>query len=221
MDVERPVESLQRRDEEDEPAVLRKDRREVAKRPAVVLDVLEDVQADDRVDLLRFELLAVGRGERESGTRRSSRSSGPRTWPSARGRSGPRRRRRRRARGRRRSASGSRRPSRPRGSASRARRRTGRGARRCRARASPSSGASSPPTSPRGASQRKYFRIDPDGLEGVLQADLLPFLVRPAVVGDRDLEDPRAHPGDLARDLGLDPEPLRLQVEPVDDVAAS
>src|SRR5204863_9895503 len=50
-----------------------------------------------------------------------------------------------------------------------------------------------------------------DGLERVLQADLLPFLVRAAVVRDRDLVDARAHPRDLARDLRLDAEPLALE----------
>ena len=48
----------------------------------------------------------------------------------------------------------------------------------------------------------------PDGLEGVLGADLLAFLVRAPAVRDGDFENPGAHARHLARDLGLDAEAL-------------
>ena len=46
----------------------------------------------------------------------------------------------------------------------------------------------------------------PDGGHGVAKPDLLPFLVGPAVVGDRDLVNAIAPAGDLRGDLRLDAE---------------
>ena len=60
----------------------------------------------------------------------------------------------------------------------------------------------------------------PERGEGVLQADLLPFLVGPAVVRDRHLVDAVAAPRDLRGDLRLDPEPARFDRDRLDDLAA-
>ena len=75
------------------------------------------------------------------------------------------------------------------------------------------------PTSLAGASHRQNLQERPDRLERVLQPDLLALLVGAAVVRDRHFVDARAHPRDLAGDLGLDAEVARLQIESIGDVA--
>src|SRR6202162_5399000 len=60
----------------------------------------------------------------------------------------------------------------------------------------------------------------PERRAGVLPPDLLPFVVRAAVVGDRNLVDPVAAPGDLRRDLRLDAESPRLDRHGLHDLAA-
>ena len=64
--VERAVERRERGDEEREVPAGGQDAGEVAQRPRVVLDVLEDVQADDRVDALGGEVADVRVREREA-----------------------------------------------------------------------------------------------------------------------------------------------------------
>ncbi len=61
---------------------------------------------------------------------------------------------------------------------------------------------------------------DPQGLEGVPPADLLPLFVRAAVVGDGHLVDPESTLGGLGRDLRFKPEPLASQGKGLDDSGA-
>ena len=60
----------------------------------------------------------------------------------------------------------------------------------------------------------------PEGDEPVPPANLLPFPVGPARVGDRHLEDPCAHLGELGGDLRLHAEPVRADGDALDDVGA-
>src|SRR5207253_1234111 len=59
-------------------------------------------------------------------------------------------------------------------------------------------------------------------LEGVLEADLLAFFVRAAGVGDGDFVDAPGRPvfGDLRRELRLEPESIRLQLDALQHLAA-
>src|SRR3990170_5831361 len=57
-----------------------------------------------------------------------------------------------------------------------------------------------------------------EGGEAVPPGDLLPFGIGPAVVRDRHLVDPAAELGHLDRQLGLDPEPVRLEAETLEHV---
>jgi hypothetical protein len=59
----------------------------------------------------------------------------------------------------------------------------------------------------------------PDRRHGVLESDLLPLVVRPPVVGDRDLEEAIPAARDLRRDLRLDAEAGRLDGERLDHLA--
>src|SRR4051794_14124895 len=71
----------------------------------------------------------------------------------------------------------------------------------------------------------------PEGLDAVLPADVLALLVGATVVGDRDLvhaalplgqavRGRHLEPRHLGRHLGLEPEPVTLQVDPLDHLAA-
>src|SRR6476469_8598473 len=78
---------------------------------------------------------------------------------------------------------------------------------------------------PRAASRSVRGPVPDDavqGVEGVLQADLLPLLVGPPGVADRDLVNApgRAAPGDLGRHLRLEAEPVGAQLHPLDHLAA-
>src|SRR5574341_180384 len=57
-----------------------------------------------------------------------------------------------------------------------------------------------------------------EGDDAVPPSDLLPLGVRPAMVRDRHLVDPAAELGHLDRQLGLDPEPIRLKAETLEHV---
>src|SRR5215470_425359 len=58
-----------------------------------------------------------------------------------------------------------------------------------------------------------------NGPKTVLPDDLLPLRVGPAVVGDSDLVDRAAHPGDLGSDLRFEAEALFLDVDALNDIA--
>src|SRR5215471_20957127 len=58
-----------------------------------------------------------------------------------------------------------------------------------------------------------------NGSKTVLPDDLLPLRVGPAVIGDPDLVDRTAHPGDLGSDLGFEAEALFLDVDALNDIA--
>ncbi len=65
VDVERAVQRGERRNEKDEVSAPRQDRREIAQRLFVALDVLEDIEADDRVDRIPRQFRPRGGGEGE------------------------------------------------------------------------------------------------------------------------------------------------------------
>src|SRR5262245_60145655 len=73
----------------------------------------------------------------------------------------------------------------------------------------------------RGLVEQPEAEDAPESAEGVLQTDLLAFLVGAAGVADRDLEDaPAPAAGDPRRDLRLESEPGRLQANSLQHLAA-
>src|SRR4029453_14348433 len=74
----------------------------------------------------------------------------------------------------------------------------------------------------RGAGASALQRVLADRVERpepILPADLLAFLVGPAVVADGDLVDPRARAGDLGGDLRLEAEPVLLDAKGLQELA--
>src|SRR5436190_20666530 len=72
----------------------------------------------------------------------------------------------------------------------------------------------------RASAKKVVFDDAVDRTEAVLVADLLSLFIGPAMVGDADLVDSRAAPGQLGGDFRLEAEPVFLDLDRLDELAA-